>query len=187
VDRAVGEFVYDALLDLESRPADAPPPPGTEIRRAGVDDLEEVLELQRGLQHHLKQAPIFLPLEDAPDADERRSWLAKPENELWLATCDGALAGMLATQPPWQPALGVSDPKIRAITRAFSSLPSRRRGVGRALLQHVATRALETGHDRLAVDFESANREAYGFWLSSGFRLVLRSLERRLDPRLAPA
>jgi hypothetical protein len=49
--------------------------------------------------------------------------------------------------------------------------------------------ALEWGcpvdYNECVVDFESANIEATRFWQGAGFRLVIYSLSRRLDDRIA--
>lgn len=49
--------------------------------------------------------------------------------------------------------------------------------------------ALEWGcpadYNVCVVDFESANIEATRFWQGAGFRLVIYSLSRRLDDRIA--
>ena len=85
-----GTFSLDALRGLDSPVAAN----GDVVVRAADPELDfdGVMELARDLVEHLRSAPILLPLDPEPDADQRRSWLARPDHVMWLGFRDGRAA-----------------------------------------------------------------------------------------------
>jgi GNAT superfamily N-acetyltransferase len=169
-----GMLVVDAVRELDDALLAALPesPPGTRIRRAGPEDLDAVLALDRGLRRHLVDAPTFLVLRAGQDPGRIAARLADPGT----ATRVG---------PPGDDiALLVRDDHTASIDAAYTVPGRRGDGVAAALLGAAARWAHERGAVRLGVDFESANVLGARFW-TRWFTPTVVSYCRRLDPAAA--
>ena len=90
-----------------------------EIRRAGLEDIEEAMTLDQALHRHLAAAPIFLIEEHGREFYEE--WLANSANVLWLAYRDGEVVACMGLEPSSPEACYViRDEKTTSITSAFT-------------------------------------------------------------------
>ncbi|MCH7800431.1 MAG: GNAT family N-acetyltransferase [Chloroflexi bacterium] len=174
----------DALRDLSSL---SEPRDGIDIRRAGSNDVDAVMSLEKDLNRHLASSPTFLP--SLPNPATRRSVeerLSNSENLTWIACRTGASVGCLSAETSSDGStLARSDDGILGLVRAYVEPDARSLGVGTALVNAALGWGRSAGHKVCAVHFESANIQATRFWLGAGFRPVVYSLTRRLDDRIA--
>jgi GNAT superfamily N-acetyltransferase len=177
-----GLTAVDAMRDLA-------PAKGTianiEIRRAGLEDIEEAMMLDQALHRHLAAAPVFLVDEHGSEFYEQ--WLANPANALWLAYRGGEVVAEMGLEPSNPKACYIiRDDKTISVTSAFTKESERNKGIGTALLDHSLGWARSAGYERCAVDFEPQNIPAARFWLRH-FQPVCYSLIRHVDERAASA
>jgi GNAT superfamily N-acetyltransferase len=172
-------------LDLSPRPD----PPGVTIRRAGPEDRGHLEDLSDVIWRHLVQAPcwgIHLPERDARERVEWGDLVEDPNTRLWLAFCDGEVAGVQGYD--WDEAAR-ADPLIpeqcAGHAVAGTRAPLRGRGIARALSRHVLAHARSHGFRFCATDWRGTNLTASRVWPRLGFRPVAYRLVRRVDPRIA--
>ncbi len=177
-----GLLVVDAVRDLS--PLKAQVPPGIEIRKATVDDLDEVVRIRVAQQRYMARPPIFMPLLEFEAAKDRREFLENPANALFLATRGGRAVAYIQWEPEGHgTARAVHDPGTVAITGAYTEDEYRRGGIGAALLGTLVDQAKQAGYRRVSVDFESFNIYGSRFWLKH-FTPVCYSVIRYLDDRI---
>jgi GNAT superfamily N-acetyltransferase len=166
-----------------------------EIRRAGLEDIEQAVMLDQALHRHLVTAPIFVIEEHAPPLSPPtlggmkggEQWLANSANALWLACRDGEAVACMGLEPSNPTACYIiRDEKTISITSAFTRESQRNKGIATALLNHSLAWARSVGYDRCAVDFEPQNIPAVRFWLRH-FQPVCYSLIRHIDERVVSA
>jgi GNAT superfamily N-acetyltransferase len=197
-----GLEAVDAIRDLT--PPLSPPVGGMkgggseadiEIRRAGLEDIEQAVMLDQALHRHLVTAPIFVIEEHAPPLSPPtlggmkggEQWLANSANALWLACRDGEAVACMGLEPSNPTACYIiRDEKTISITSAFTRESQRNKGIATALLNHSLAWARSVGYDRCAVDFEPQNIPAVRFWLRH-FQPVCYSLIRHIDERVVSA
>jgi GNAT superfamily N-acetyltransferase len=178
---AFGLTVVDAVRDAgQVRGASE----SATIRQATAEDAEAVTRLAEGLTGHLRSAPTLLNDEGTTVA-ETREWLTKERHALWLAEQDGQAVGYIRFQPP-DPTVShiVQDPGTASCTGAYVLPEVRGSGVAEALLKRAVSWAREEGLARCAVDFESENPTASGFWLKH-YDPVDYSLIRYIDDAMS--
>jgi GNAT superfamily N-acetyltransferase len=174
----------DAIRDLT-------PVQGTvaniEVRRAGLEDVEEAAMLDQALHRHLAAAPVFLLEEEEHGGGFREQWLADSANVLWLAYRGGEVVASMGLEPSNPEACYIiRDEKTISITSAFTRESERNKGIATALLNRSLNWARSAGYERCAVDFEPQNIPAARFWLRH-FQLICYSLIRQVDERVASA
>lgn len=174
------QFTY-AIRELP----DVPWPEG--IREVEERDIEQLIELEPGLQDHQRETPVFsgLPPGD-DDPDERRadilSDIASPTIGSLVAEREGRIVGNLVVcplelsssthyglaRPEHTSFLGfaVTDPKVRGS------------GVGLALTQAGFAWARDQGYHTMVVDWRETNLLASRFWKARGFRPTFLRLHR---------
>ena len=177
-----GLISVDAIRDLT-------PVQGTtadvEVRRAGLEDIEQAMTLSHALWQHLAAAPIFLRSIEKQGRAFHEQWLANSDNMLWLAYRGGQAVACMGLEPASPDACYIiRDEKTTSITSAFTTESERNKGIGTALLNHSLDWARSVGYERCAVDFEPQNISATRFWLRH-FQPVCYSLIRRVDERVA--
>ena len=177
-----GLAAVDAIRDLT-------PVQGTiadvEIRRAGLEDIEQAMTLSHALWQHLAAAPIFLRSIEKQGRAFHEQWLANSDNALWLAYHRGEAVACMGLEPSSPDACYViRDEKTISITSAFTTESERNKGMGTALLNHSLAWARSVGYQRCAVDFEPQNIPAVRFWLRH-FQPVCYSQIRHVDERVA--
>lgn len=171
-----GLAAVDAIRDLA-------PLQGTiasvEIRRAGLEDIEEAMMLDQALHRHLAAAPIFLI--DDHGGEFYEQWLVNSDNVLWLAQRGREAVACIGLEPSSSEACYITrDEGTASITSAFTQESERNSGIGTALLKHSLDWARSAGYQRCAVDFEPQNISAVRFWLRH-FQPVCYSQIRNVD------
>jgi GNAT superfamily N-acetyltransferase len=155
------------------------------VRRAGVEDVEQVALLSEALQRYMASSPIFLSFAEGRDRVYHKKWLEDPDNALWLAFHGTEAVACLALEPDNPGAADlVQDETSVSITRAFTKTRLRGSGIGQALLQRALEWARSSGYQSCAVDFEPENVIATRFWLKY-FQPACLSLVRHVDDRVA--
>lgn len=172
-----GLMSVDAVRDL------APVPGGNasvRLRRAGLSDIDEAVELSAGLARHLASSPTFVTDVDTRGKRFYEEWPAAPATALWLAHDGTRAVGCLASGPASEDASTIiRDPGTTSIFSAFTKAEARCRGVGTALLNRAPEWARTEAYERCAVDFEPMNTVGARFWMKR-FQPVCYSLERRV-------
>jgi hypothetical protein len=77
-----GYIAADAMRELTPLPDLTP---DIDIRRGGLEQIEQAIELIEGLRRHVAAAPTFLPLGETEEITVDEAWLADPAHVLWLA------------------------------------------------------------------------------------------------------
>jgi len=174
-----GLFEIDAVRGLEPLPE-----PGIDvvIREAHAGDLQVVHALDQALWQHVRSAPVYLPIE-AKEPEFLRQWIEDPQMHVLLAFAGDTPAAYLCIGPPNPDVCTlIFDPGTASIYRAYTTLIARRQGVASGLLQQALAVSRGQGYVRCAVDYESANPEAAGFW-PRYFKPACYTLQRVIDPR----
>lgn len=175
-----GMFAVDALRALDPIPAGDT---GIHIRRAGLQDIEQVMALQDELWDYIKSPPIFI-LGERYDRNYYEEWLQDPEKVVWLACSqDKPLAFMRMGPAAKDVCTIIVDEKTTSIYSAYTRAPARREGIATALLAHALEFARASGYQRCAVPFEPMNQLGSRFWLRH-FQPVCYSFLRNVDDRL---
>jgi GNAT superfamily N-acetyltransferase len=175
-----GMFAIDAL-----RPTDPIPvaTTGVHIRRAGPQDIEQVMALQDELWQYIKSPPIFI-LSERYDRKYYEEWLQEPEKALWLACSENEPLAFMRLGPAADDVCTIIvDEKTTSIYAAFTREQARRGGIATALLAHALDFARASGFQRCAVPFEPMNPLGSRFWLRY-FEPVCYSFLRTIDDRL---
>ena len=176
-----GRIVLDAarpareLLAYESRHGvDA------SIRRAVPGDAVALSFLDAELAKHIEAPPVLMPQAHGSSAEEWSAWLVEAATVTFVAELAGELVGFIKAAPPQMDVTWfVHGDGTLAICGMWVNPEVRGQGVGYALLDSLATAALERGFSLMSVDCETHNPEARAFWLSR-FTPVSWSLERRM-------
>lgn len=175
-----GMFAIDALRGLDSiQNNDA----NVTIRRAELQDVEQVMELHEELWQYMKGAPIFL-LTEKRDRAYYEEWLENPNKVVWLAySNDEPVAFMRLGSADNDVCTIIIDEKTTSIYAAFTKEKARSEGIATALLDHALKSARASGYERCAVPFEPMNLLGMSFWLKY-FKPVCYSILRIVDDRL---
>ena len=154
--------------------------PVVEIRRAGIEHVEEAVAFDEALTRHLTAAPTFW-MHEPQDCE---AWLSDPANALWLAYEGGEAVGGMGIGPASPDACTIiQDGKTASIVSAFTEERARGKGIAAALLNRSLEWARVEGYERCAVDFEAMNVLAARFW-TRWFEPVCYSLLRCIDERI---
>ena len=174
-----GMVSVDALRGLESLEGfDA----DVDIRQAGLQDLEQVLDLQEDLYQYHTEAPIFL-LGEKSERSYYEEWLQNPNKVVWLAYWKEEPVALMRLGPADEDvATIILDKKTTSIYAAFTKEKVRREGIATALLAHAIQSAKKAGYERCAVSFEPMNALGKRFWLKT-FNPVCLSMVRHIDDR----
>ena len=112
--------VVDLVRDL-APVAGASLPEGGEVRRALPGDAPAILELHAGLVRHLRAAPVFLRIPNAPALEMQRRRIADPAAAMFVATVDDRPVGFLRIGPSADDvATIVRDKGTASITNAYT-------------------------------------------------------------------
>lgn len=175
-----GMIAEDGVRDLQ-------PVQGREasvdIRRARLQDLDQVMMLSEALRQYSAASPIFLINTEKRDRGYYEEWLQDPGKALWLAYHDTEAVAYLELGPANEDASTIIyDEKTTSITGAFTREETRGKGIATALLNRSLEWARAQGYERCAVDFEPMNPLAARFWLRH-FQPVCYALVRHVDER----
>jgi GNAT superfamily N-acetyltransferase len=178
-----GLVVMDALRAVEPVTPMAPAAAsGIAVRRAGLEEIDLIAALERGLGRHLSAAPAYLPMIQGRRS-ELEGWLEDPKHVLWLAFRKDEAVGYMRFEPSEGLALPTAAQTTVSITGAFTHKDVRGSGIGSSLLQTGLKWAGRVGYTHCSVDFETANLSGSSFWLKH-FRPVTHSVVRRVSPQL---
>ena len=175
-----GMLAADAVRDLQPAPG---PDTHVEIRRAGLQDLEQVKALHEALAQYMAAPPIFLVRAHERDQSYYEEWLQNPDRTVWLAFQDGDVVAYMRQGPASEDASTIIyDDGTTSITGAFTREGARGRGIATALLNRSLAWARAKGYERCAVDFEPMNPLATRFWLRH-FQPACYAVVRYIDER----
>jgi GNAT superfamily N-acetyltransferase len=150
-----------------------------DVVRAGVEDVNAVAVLEKGLHDHLAATPLFLRY-PALDRAALTARLADERTATLLASDErGPLAYLRIGPHSVDASTIIRDEGTASITGAFTRADRRGEGVARTLLDAALAWARDSGYVRCAVDFESANLLASSFW-PQHFTIVGLTVGRRL-------
>jgi len=121
------------------------------IRSANLDDLHEILEIERASHPHPWSIELI------------RDELHNPVSDLDLCTIDGKIAGYLCS---WYVA---GEMEIHNIA---TSPTFRRRGVAAILMKHALKRARDKGLERTFLEVRRSNVGAIALYYFFGFELT---------------
>jgi GNAT superfamily N-acetyltransferase len=177
-----GMLAADAVRDLQ-------PVPGrdtdVEIRRAGLQDLDQVKTLHEALSEYMAEPPIFLFNTEERDVAYYEEWLQNPDKAIWLAFHGTEAVAYMRLGPASEDASTIIyDEKTTSITGAFTRETARGGGIATVLLNRSLAWARAKGYERCAVDFEPMNPLATRFWLRH-FQPVCHAVVRHIDERAA--
>jgi len=154
------------------------------VRRATLDDVESLVDLELVLPEHLRASPVFSPLPPESREAVRESLAADVGGspfEFFVAEQAGRVIGSsigcALTQSGGN--AGLIRPPDAAFLAYAAVLPETRgAGAGRALAEAVLEWARDAGYTWIATDWRSTNLEADGAWRGMGFRPTFRRLHR---------
>ncbi len=175
-----GMVSVDALRSVDSIPeANA----NVHIRRAELQDIQQVMELHEALWQYEKGTPIFL-LTPKRDRSYYEEWLQSPNKVVWLAYRNDQPVALMRLGPADDDVCTIIvDDKTTSLYAAFANEVIRRNGIATALLDHALKFAQTSGYERCAVSFEPMNVLGTRFWLKY-FKPVCFSIVRYIDDRL---
>ncbi len=153
------------------------------IRRAELQDLEQVMELHEALWQYMKGTPVFL-LTEKRDRSYHEEWLRNPDKVVWLAYWNEEPVAFMRVGPADDEVCTIIyDEKTTSIYAAFTKEKVRGKGIATALLDHALQSARAAGYERCAVPFEPMNLLGTRFWLKY-FNPVCLTVLRHIDARL---
>ena len=175
-----GMFAVDALRAVNPIPIGDT---GIHIRRAGLQDIEQVMALQDELWKYIKSPPILI-LSERYDRKYYEEWAQNPSKVVWLACSQEEPLAFMRIGPAAEDVCTIIvDEKTTSIYAAFTREQARREGIATVLLAHALKFAHDCGYERCAVPFEPMNPLGSRFWLRY-FQPVCYSFLRNIDERL---
>jgi GNAT superfamily N-acetyltransferase len=163
-----------------------PLPAGVTLRRAGRADAAAVAGLETHLRQHLEASPVFVRPAAPLAVEVGRARLEDPSVATFIAERGGTAVAFLRIGPcATDVATIVRDPSTASVTAVFTRPEVRGRGIGSHLLAAGVAWAETERYVRWAVDHESANSEAYRFWVRHATPATV-SMSRRLAQTLVP-
>lgn len=156
-----------------------------EIRRAGVESVEELRPLWEELtRHHLEVASELEALGPArPMADAwaiRRAsivaWLERPDGFALIAEADGAAVGFALVHGRGPEAIWDSGDRVAELETLVVAPGHRGRGIGTQLMDRVYAELGRGGVEHLTVSVLAPNAEAIRFYERFGMRPMRASL-----------
>jgi GNAT superfamily N-acetyltransferase len=156
------------------------------IRRAELQDINQVIMLHEALWQYEKDSPIFL-LTPKRDWSYYEEWLQNPNKVVWLAYWKDEPVALMRLGPADEDVCTIIvDEKTTSIYAAFAREEIRRNGIATALLDYALKFAKNSGYERCAVSFEPMNLLGTRFWLKY-FKPVCFSVVRCIDSRVIQA
>jgi GNAT superfamily N-acetyltransferase len=132
-------------------------------------------------EYHASDEPLFALRPDA--GAEIHSLLAEtlrdPDAAIFVCERDDALLGFCTVRVDRAPPIQVEVQRAE-ITDLMVLASERRRGVGRALVEHALGWVKERGVERCEIRVASRNSGGQHFWRSVGFGDLMDVLQRRL-------
>ncbi|MCH8026295.1 MAG: GNAT family N-acetyltransferase [Chloroflexi bacterium] len=161
---------------------------GTEVHRAGVEDIAVIEALTDALWVHHTGSPILAPfMRDTQESERELSLelLKEPANAHFVAYRDGEpLALNSFMKPGFLPPLLPAE-ECTYLWQGIVYAHARGAGIGRTLLAHAMDWAKDAGYRWCVLHFYSANISGASFWLGNAFRPLEYRLRRHVDERIA--
>jgi ribosomal protein S18 acetylase RimI-like enzyme len=152
-------------------------PPEYQIRRGTLDDLEVALELDAVMDAEQRGSPSFL----VTQSEARSQWmetLEDPETVHVIVECDGRAIAQCLWFPLSQ-RVGTFDRCVH-LSAVTVIAQHRRRGVARAMVDHILHIAQRDGFDYVETNWRVSNRRAARYWLTYGFSPTYTRLQRAI-------
>ena len=158
---------------------------GIRVREAVPRDLDAVMELRLALLREHPDHPIYgrLRADVNPRARELFSaQLRSPTESIFLAECDGSVAGILrCVESMGSPLL--DPPRYAYVSSVYVRPDARRRGVLRAMLRAAETWSRARGLDQMRLHNVAGSPDAEGAWSAMGFVVVEQVRVRSVTPQ----
>jgi ribosomal protein S18 acetylase RimI-like enzyme len=159
-----GLTVIDAVRPVQ--PLDAHIPSGLVIRKATLEDVGLLAEIEAEHWEHYAQPPTLMVPQPPDGAAEFTTLLSTPQNSAWLALDQGQPAAYMRFEAGSHGAAQIVQAENTfAITGAYTKPAYRGKGAAPALLNSAIKDYAQRGYTCCAVDFESLNPEAAAFWM----------------------
>jgi GNAT superfamily N-acetyltransferase len=172
-----GLLNVDGVRDLQPM---AGASPDIHVQQVRAEDRHILQAFEQDLSEYMSEAPQYFP-HDMVDHTRR---MAETGFEAWLAYIGEQPSGCLVLAPgELAETLLLRDPATTYLTSAYTVPEARAKGITTTLLNEAFAWARQSGYQRCAVDFETANPPAAHFWMKH-FQPVVYSLLRVLDPRI---
>jgi GNAT superfamily N-acetyltransferase len=158
-----GLAVVDAVRPVHSPGVSSPYP--FQLTKAVARDIPVLCALDDEHWRHYTQSPIFMASHPGWSADQAGTFLAHPQNSVWLAWDGDYPAGFIRFAAVDRDSVDILEADgVVSITGAYVRPAYRSRGIA----IHILDRALQDyalqGFTYCAVTFESFNPEAAAFW-----------------------
>ncbi|MGZ4149763.1 MAG: N-acetyltransferase family protein [Actinomycetota bacterium] len=157
---------------------EVPFPPGIQLRRGGIDDLDTAMRLDRLISDTQGATPSFGWVPEDEEA-RRADWietLEDPSCAYWVAERAGRPVAHATLYDAFP---GFATPE-GAIYLASTAVVAEERGsgIGTALTSHVLRWARDQGAATMVTNWRMTNLEASRFWPARGFRPTYHRLHR---------
>lgn len=139
------------------------------------------------LNHHVHDLHVeaeperYAATEDAAVAARFEAFIAEPNTDVILASVEGEPAGYVVVVGVVQPAQAFApERRFALIDQIAVDATTRRRGLGRRLMQAAAQRAADRGFNEIQLDVRAHNADARAFYEELGYAAVQIRLAKRL-------
>ena len=177
-----GMAAADGVRDLQPLKLNNKP---YRIKRAEMDDLEQVHSLVKALAAHISASPTFLFDEENVCKEDTGKLLADSKQVVWLAFDQHKAVGFLRHGPASDYASTIiRDPGTTSIRGLYTIPAARGRGIAADLLNQALSWSKQQDYERCCVDFEPMNTLAARFW-PRHFKIVSFAMLRTIDARIA--
>jgi GNAT superfamily N-acetyltransferase len=154
-----------------------------ESRIADIEDIDDVMALDKALQEYMSGTPSFLLME-RKSRNHYVEWILDPRKHIWLAHYDDEPIAFMSLGPANEDTCTIIiDEKTTSIFGAFTKESMRGKGVASTLLNQALELARAEEYERCAVDFEPMNLAGTRFWMRH-FTPVCLSFFRQIDHRV---
>jgi ribosomal protein S18 acetylase RimI-like enzyme len=175
-------------IDANVTPA-SPADPSVEIRPAGPDDLERLMEISELIADHQATAPVFginLPEGTADRREGYADLLNDATCRTYVALRGASAVGLAAFVPAEHSHADLIAPERACyLAVAATRAEERGRGIARALTTLGLREAGARGYRHCITDWRATNLLSSRVWPKLGFRPIVYRLSRRIDDRIA--
>jgi ribosomal protein S18 acetylase RimI-like enzyme len=158
-----GLVVVDAVRS--TGPLGIPSSSPISFHKASMDDIPILCALDEEHWRHYTRSPIFMAPRPGWNADQAGAFLARPQNNVWLALDGSSPAGFIRFAAMERDSVDILDAEsVIYISGAYVRPDYRGRGIATHLLDRALQDYARQSFTCCSVDFESANPEAASFW-----------------------
>lgn len=154
------------------------------IKKAEVEDLPDIAEMNTRLVQYLNESPLFMPRRPGDSLKNLTEGLEEEGHHIWIAYHEGTPLGYMEIQPIGETYIS-EHPAIMHVSGAYVPDDQRRGKIGVTILDAIQRWLMENGYPLCGVDFESFNPTGGRFW-TKHFIPYTFSLVRRIDERIIP-